>query len=120
MQIKTLATDFRDCWQRLPNKTFFLILFAAWLALFHLFGNTTLGYIRSQSPSLYRWVLNAYAPEGNYLETDDGHGILIPFIVLALFWWKRNELLSKPLRVWAPALFIIALGLLLHTAGYMG
>ena len=96
------------------------MLLSAWLALFQFLGNTTLGYIRSQSSSLYLWLLNAYDPEGKYARSDDGHGVLIPFIVLGLFWWKRKQLLALPIRIWAPGLLIVALGLVLHVLGYMG
>jgi exosortase len=44
--------------------------------------------------------------------------LLIPFVVLALFWWKRKELLSLPLRTWWPGLFLVAGGLMLHVVGY--
>lgn len=118
--LEDFRVAFLDCWQRLPNKAFFFVLLAAWLALFHFLGNATLGYIRSQSPSLFRWMLDAYDPAGNYLMSDDGHGVIIPFVVLALFWWKRKELLAQPLRIWPPGLLLLALGLLLHLAGYMG
>ena len=50
---------------------------------------------------------------------EDGHGNLIPFVVLALFWWKRNELLALRLRVWWPGLVLLALALALHVVGYM-
>ena len=87
---------FLDCWRRLPNKPFFFILLAAWLVLFQFLGNATLGYIHSQNPSLFRWMLDAYDPEGKYWRSDDGHGVAVPFVVLALFWWKRKELLAQP------------------------
>jgi exosortase len=119
-----ILEDFRlaflDCWSRLPNKGFFFILLAAWLALFHFLGNTTLGYIRSESPSLYAWMLDAYDPSGHYLSSDDGHGVIIPFIVLGLFWWKRKELLAQPLRLWPPGLWLVGVALVLHVAAYMG
>src|SRR6267378_3788753 len=104
---------FLDCWHRLPNKAFFLILLAAWLGLFHFLGNSTLGYLHSRSPSLFRWLLDAYDPAGNYLRSDDGHGVLIPFVVLALFWWKREELLGQKLRTWSPALLLVGFALVL-------
>jgi len=111
---------FLDCWHRLPNKGFFFILLAAWLTLFQFLGNSTLGYIHSRSPSLYRWMLDAYDPAGKYLRSDDGHGVIVPFVVLALFWWKRKALLSQPLRTWSPGLLLVCFALLLHVAGYMG
>ena len=36
-----------------------------------------------------------------------------------LFWWKRNELLALPLKMWPPALLIVGLGLLMHIASYV-
>jgi len=65
-------------------------------------------------------MLDAYDPEGKYWRSDDGHGVVVPFVVLALFWWKRKELLAQPLRPWPTGLAIIGLGLLLHIAGFMG
>src|SRR5438132_921308 len=115
-----LRSTFLDCWNRLPNKALFFVLLAAWLALFQFLGNTTLGYIRSQSPSLFRWLLDAYDPAGEYWRSDDGHGVIIPFVVLGLFWWKREELLKQPLRSWWPGLLVLAMALLLHMVGYMG
>ena len=39
---------------------------------------------------------------------------------LALFWWKRRELLSQPMKTWWPGLLLVALGLALHIIGYVG
>jgi len=118
--IQDFCISFLDCWRKLPNKGFFFVLLGAWLALFQFFGNTTLGYIRSQSPSLFVWLLNAYDPEGNYARSDDGHGVIIPFIVVGLFWWKRKQLLALSIRTWAPGLLILALALIFHILGYLG
>jgi len=109
--------EFARVWEQLPNKAFFFLLLAAWLALFHFFGNSTLGYVRT--PSLFKWLLNAYNPP-NALESgsDDGLGLLVPFVVLVLFWWKRKELLAQPLRLWSPGLLMVAVALLLHLLGY--
>ena len=104
-----------DCWRRLPDKTLFFALLAAWLALFFFWGNSTFGY--SPSPSLFGWMLMAYNSQG--VSGDDAYGNLIPFLVVGLFWWKRNELLALPLRIWLPALLIVGSGLLMHIAGFM-
>jgi len=118
--LEDFRISFLECWHRLPNKAFFFTLLAVWLGLFQFLGNTTLGYIRSESPSLYRWLLNAYDPTGDYFRSDDGQrGIIIPLIVLGLFWWKRKQLLAQPLRTWTPGLLIVSFALLLHIAGYM-
>jgi len=107
--------DAADCWRRLPNKTFFFALLAAWLALFQFLGNSTFGY--SHSPSLLGWMSSAYNGQG--VAGDDAYGDLIPFLVIGLFWWKRKELLALPLKMWLPALLIIVFGLAMHVAGYV-
>ena len=106
--------DFLDCWRRLPNKAFFLMLLAAWLALFHFLGNSTLGYVRTSS--LLYWMYNAYNSQS--MDADDAHGNVVPFLVLGLFWWKRRQLLALKLRTWWPSLILVALGLGIHMLGF--
>jgi len=107
--------DTADCWRRLPNKTFFFVLLAAWLALFQFLGNSILGYIHS--PSLFSWMYEAY--NGTNPAADDGHGDFIPFLVVVLFWWKRRELLDQHLNVWWPGLLVLVLAVGLHILGYV-
>src|SRR5712671_5507721 len=114
--LEEFRVEFLDCWQRLPNKAFFFLLLAAWLALFQFFGNPTLGYVKSAS--LIGWMLDAYSPTGDYLSGDEAHAVIMPFMVLALFWWKRKELVAVPARVWTPAILLITLALMLHLAGF--
>ena len=103
------------CWHRLPNKLFFFALLAAWLALFQFLGNSLLGYVHTHS--LFAWLSEAYNSPNP--ATDDGHGNLIPFVVVGLFWWKRKALLALPLRVWWPGILLVAFAALLHVAGYV-
>jgi exosortase len=104
------------CWQQLPNKGLFFVLLAAWMLLFHFYGNATFGYIRD-SASLPVWMYKTYNnPMGH---GEDGHGNLIPFVVLALFWWKRKELLALPNHSWWPGFLLLAFALALHVFGYM-
>jgi exosortase len=107
------VTEFSACWQALPNKFFFFALLAAWLALFQFLGNSTFGY--ADTASLPAWMLNAY----NAPTSDDGHGNLIPFVVVALFWWKREKLLATRMALWPPALGLVAVALGLHLLGYV-
>jgi exosortase len=108
-------TDLVDAWRRLPNKLFFCVLGTAWLALFHLLGNSTFGYLKT--PSLLSWMYQLYT--GWSADNDaDRQGVWIPFVVLALFWWKRKELLSLRLKLWWPGLLLVGLGLVLHIVGY--
>ncbi len=109
-------TELVAAWRRLPNNGFFLILLAAWMALFQLLGNSILGYIKT--PSLFAWMYEAYNSPDK-AAADDGIGNFIPILVLALFWWKRNELLSGSLKVWSPALLVVLAGMALHILGYV-
>lgn len=111
--LEEFRLEFLDCWRRLPNKGFFFILLAAWLALFQVLGNSTLGFIHSQS--LLYWMWMAYHPS---VSGDDGHGFVVPILVLGILWWKRKELVTLPLRTWWPAFFLVAFGLFLHVLGY--
>ncbi len=114
--LEDFRIEFLECWQRLPNKGLFLVLLVAWLALFQFLGNSTLGYI--STPSLLQWMSIVYGSE-DISGADDSRGKLIPFVVLALFWWKRKQLLAVPLRTWWPGLLLVALALGLHVLGYM-
>ncbi|HXR03511.1 MAG TPA: exosortase/archaeosortase family protein [Verrucomicrobiae bacterium] len=107
--------DTADCWRRLPNKAFFFVLLAAWLALFQFLGSSILGYIHT--PSLFSWMYEAYNSASP--AADDGHGDFIPFLVVGLLWWKRNELLAPPLSLWWPGLLLLVLAMVLHVMGYV-
>ena len=115
--LEDFRIEFLDCWQRLPNKGLFSVLLVAWLALFQFVGNSTLGYI--PTPSLLSWMHAAYGLSTDTGGSDDSHGKFIPFVVLALFWWKRKPLLFLPLRTWWPGLLLLSLALGLHLLGYM-
>ncbi len=105
--------DTAECWQRLPNKTFFFVLLAAWLTLFQFLGNSILGYIHT--PSLFQWMYEAY----NNGAADDATGNFIPFLVVGLMWWKRRELLESRPQLWGAGLLILGFAMLLHIAAYV-
>jgi len=107
--------DFYACWKRLPNKSFFFVLLAAWLALFYFLGNCTLGYFHT--PSLFWYMWTAYSSSD--FSSDEAIGAMIPFLVIGLFWCKRRELLELPLKIWPPAVLIVGAGLVLHIAAYL-
>jgi exosortase len=108
-------TDTMDCWRRLPEKTFFFTLLAAWLALFQFWGNSILGYVHTAS--LFGWLNEAYNSAGSV--EDAGHGDFIPFLVIGIFWWKRKELLALPLKIWWPGILILGAALCLHFVGFL-
>jgi exosortase len=114
--LEDFRIDFLECWRRLPNKGLFVVLLAAWVALFQFLGNCTLGYVHSAS--LLQWMYDVFQPSPNPDAYDESHARIIPFVVLGLFWWKRKELLALRLRAWTPGLVLVGLGLVLHLVGY--
>ena len=103
--------EFVSCWQQMPHKGLFFTLFGAWFALFWFLGNPTLGYV--DSPAILGWLEWIYQKSA-----DDSHGRLIPFVVLALFWFKRKELMEVRKRPWWPGVVLLVLSLALHIVGY--
>jgi exosortase len=114
--LEEFRIEFLDCWQRLPNKGLFFLLLAAWLALFQFLGNPTFGYIPTNS--LLKWMYLAYQPTGDHGMSDDGHGTMVPFLVLGLLWWKRKDLMKVSAREWWPGFLGVIFGLALHIIGY--
>lgn len=122
--------DFAEVWQGMPHKGLFGGLLLAWVVLFHFLGNSTLGYIDSSSLfGWMKWVLTRGMTEGmtakevkwsRLLDAEEAHIWFVPWVVLILFWWRREELLAVPKRVWWPGLALLALALFLHLLGYMG
>lgn len=112
-RFQILAAELSAAWRQLPDKALFFGLLAVWLALFQFLGSSTFGYI--DTASLYRWMLNAYTSKAS----EDSHGLLIPVVVLVLFYFKRKELLAQPLAPWWPSLVIVAGALALHAVGYL-
>jgi exosortase len=115
--LEEFRIDFVECWQRLPNKGFFFILLAAWFALFQFLGNSTMGYL--PTPSLLQWMYIVYRAKADPEASDEAHGLLVPFLVLGLFWWRRKELLALQVQLWWPALLLIGFALGLHVLGYI-
>ena len=108
--------ELRSLWDSLPHKAAFGLVAAAWLALFHFLGNSTLGYI--QTESMFGWLQAVY--EGGAKQgRDDELGVMIPWLVGAIIVMRRTELAAIPKAPWSPALALIPLGLLLHLSGYL-
>lgn len=96
----------------MPNRIALVVLLVVWTALFHWLGNSTLGYV--DTPSLFGWW--SWTMENT---PDEEHAYLIPFVVVALLWSRREEFLKLDKRTWIPALGVLLLAMLLHTGGYL-
>ena len=99
-------------WRAMPNAGVLLCWLVAWTALFHYWGNSTLGYVKS--PSLFRWWLWTIAG----IDDQKVLAYVMPAIVLGLIWWRWEEIAALPKRIWWPALALFLLATLLHVLGY--
>ncbi len=116
--LEEFRRDLSEVWQELPNKAFFGVLLVAWFSLFHFLGNSTLGYVDTKS--LFGYMYDAYTSGNRGLaESEDAFALLIPFVVLALYWSKRRTLVAQDLRSWTPGLVLLSGGLLLHLFGFL-
>lgn len=107
-----ILAEVKAVWDAVPNRIALLVLLAAWVALFHFLGNSTLGYV--DTPSLFGWW--SWTMRNT---PDEEHAYLIPFVVIALLWSRRDEFLRLDKRAWVPALGVLLFAMLLHTAGYL-
>ncbi|MSU32298.1 MAG: exosortase/archaeosortase family protein [Pedosphaera sp.] len=110
-----MVQELRSLWNSFPHRMPFIILLIAWLALFHFIGNSTLGYIPTES--IFGWLQAVY-DGGAKLGRDDELGVMVPWLVGVILIIRREELTQIPKSPWAPALLIVVAGLLLHLAGY--
>ena len=107
-----LLREARAFWARLPDRPLFLALLGAWAALFHFLGHCSFNF--TDRPSLFTWMWGAWSATA--LEAE--HGKLVPFVVLALLWLRRKELLATPTRRWLPALGGLAAALAVHVIAF--
>ncbi|MEI7729914.1 MAG: exosortase/archaeosortase family protein [Verrucomicrobiota bacterium] len=110
--VKTAGKEIREFLEAFPNKAFFSVVALGWLALFYFYGNSTFGYVSTNS--LFRWLHGVYQSSD-----DDAHGYLIPFVVVGLLWWRRNDIIGLKKDVCWPALLLVILGCAMHVLGYM-
>ena len=96
----------------LPSKPQFVLVAIAWIVLFQFLGNSSFGY--ASTPSLFSWLVAVY--ESN---PDDSLGYMIPPLIVALLYAKRDHLVPLEKAPWGPALLLLALAVLLHVVGYL-
>lgn len=119
------ATELRTAWQAVPRKGVFAALLAGWVTLFHVAGNSTLGYV--STPSLFGWWLWGYtggwqkamADPWAVLNSEESLALIVPWVVPGLVWLKRRELLALPTGIWWPAVLGLGAALAVHVLGYM-
>jgi exosortase len=110
--LSALPAEIAAAWGQFPHREGFWLMLLAWVLLFQFLGNSTLGYIKSQS--LIAWMVFDYGVSDN-----DTHGFFSPFLVPMLLWWKKDQLLPLPKSAWWPGLLLLLAALLLHVAGFL-
>ena len=110
-----IARDTGKLLAELPAKWAFIIAAAAWTALFHWFGNPTLGYV--QNNSMFAWV-RAVFEHSRLADDDDRLCEYMPYLVLILFAYQSHRLRAVPKRIWPPALVLLLMAAGLHWVGY--
>lgn len=105
-------------WERLPNKGLLFGLLTLWLALFHFFGHSTLGY--GATPSMFNWLYRAYSAGGRDLTgTEDSFRFLVAPVVLFLLYLRRDQIMKVSFRPYWPALGLVLFGSFLHVVGFV-
>lgn len=107
-----MMNDLRQFLASFPHKGPLLVVVAVWIALFQVLGNSSFGY--AATPSLFSWVSAVY--ESN---PDDSLGYLIPPLILALLFLRRDQIMPLEKRPWGPALVLLAAAVVIHLAGYL-
>jgi len=105
-------SELRQFLGTLPHKGVFGVLLLAWVALFHLLGNSSFGYI--DTPSIFVWLGALY--EAN---PDDALGYVVLPLIAALIYRQRDEFMPLTKQPWAPALGFLVLAVVLHFVGFL-
>lgn len=81
--------------------------------LFHLMGNTVENV---ETRSAFKWMIARWGDRESF-GADYSHGYLIPFVSLAIIWYKRSEYSAAPKNVCKAGLAIIVMALAMHWLG---
>jgi exosortase len=81
--------------------------------LFHLLGNTVENI---GSKSAFTWMIARWGDKQSF-GADYSHGYLIPFVSLAVIWYKRDDFFAAPKQVCQIGLFVVVAALAMHWMG---
>ena len=76
----------------LMNIGFVSVIIGFLFILFHLFGNTV---DNVGNKSAFKWMISRWGDKLSF-GADYSHGYLIPFVSLAVIWYKREEFFAAP------------------------
>lgn len=97
----------------LMNIGFVSVIVGFLYVLFHLLGNTVENV---NSNSVFTWMVSRWGDKQSF-GADYSHGYLIPFVSLAVVWYKREDFFAVPKQVCQWGLFIIIAALAMHWLG---
>lgn len=81
--------------------------------LFHLLGSTV---ENTGGRSAFTWMVSRWQDKISF-GADYSHGFLIPFVSLAIIWYKRDEYFKATKRVCTWGLAVIVMALVMHWVG---
>ncbi len=99
--------------QELMNIGFVSVIIGFLYVLYHLLGNTVENV---ESASAFEWMISRWGDKQSF-GADYSHGYLIPFVSLAVVWYKREEFFAAPKRVCLWGLGVIVMALAFHWLG---
>jgi exosortase len=97
----------------LLNIGFVSVIIGFLFVLFHLLGNTVENV---GSGSAFKWMIARWGDKQSF-GADYSHGYLIPFVSLAVIWYKREEFFAAPKQVCQWGLAVIITALAMHWLG---
>ncbi len=97
----------------LVNIGFVSVIIGFLYVLFHLLGNTVENV---PSDSAFVWMIARWGDKESF-GADYSHGYLIPFVSLAVLWYRREEFFAAPKKICQFGLVVIVAALAMHWLG---
>jgi len=95
------------------NIGYISVLIGFLFVLFHLLGN----YVENvNSKSAFTWMISRWGDKQSF-GADYSHGYLIPFVSLAVIWYKREDFFAAPKQICKWGLMVIVMALAMHWMG---
>jgi exosortase len=72
-------------------------------------------------PNLLDWLRHGQLGEVSHwlAQGEAGHCLVVPLVVLGLYWWKRKELMGLTLGLWPPGLLLLGLAAVMHVFAFL-
>ena len=118
-----LSSGVKTCGAGFPFLGIGFGLLVLWAALFHLKGNSTLGYIKSHSLFVWWYDVMTQSVKGQGLSAllsgEDALGWFIPLIVIGLLYWRFDDLKAIEKKPSWLGVAVLCFAVLLHICGFL-